>query len=210
MQHTGKRCFDFIVSLVCVFIGAPIFLIIAVLVFIFLGRPVFFVQKRPGYQSRPFNLIKFRTMKISHDLKGNLLPDRQRLTMFGRFLRSSSLDEIPELLNVIRGDMSIVGPRPLLMQYLPLYNRTQMRRHEVKPGITGWAQVNGRNELCWQKRFEMDVWYVDNFNMMIDLKIIMLTILQVLKRQGVSQKGEATVKFFEGNNSEGGEGADHE
>ncbi len=199
MRYRGKRYFDLTLSVLILVCGLPVFSIIAVFVYTFLGTPVFFIQERPGYKEKPFNLIKFRTMKNAYDVNGILLPDRERLTGFGRFLRNSSLDELPEIWNVIRGDMSIVGPRPLLMQYLPLYNEKQKRRHEVRPGITGWSQVNGRNELSWQKRFELDVWYVDNHSMLLDLKIILMTIFKVLKRQGVNQSGEATVKYFEGN-----------
>ena len=158
-----------------------------------------FRQTRPGLDAKPFVLYKFRTMTNKTDEKGNLLPDEERLTRFGRFLRSTSLDELPELLNVLKGDMSLVGPRPLLMEYLPLYSREQARRHEVKPGITGWAQVNGRNALTWQQKFEMDVWYVDHVSFVLDMKILLRTLFKVLKREAINQPGKATMEKFSGN-----------
>ncbi len=166
-----------------------------------LGSPVFFRQTRPGLHGRPFNMVKFRTMTNARGLDGQLLPDSQRLTSFGRFLRASSLDELPELWNVLRGDMSLVGPRPLLMEYLPLYSPEQARRHEVRPGITGWAQVNGRNALSWDEKFKLDVWYVDHRSMWLDIKILWLTVRKVLVREGISAAGEATMPRFTGGKS---------
>jgi sugar transferase EpsL len=166
-----------------------------------LGTPVLFRQRRPGWHGIPFTLYKLRTMTDNHDAAGNLLPDGQRLTSFGRFLRSASLDELPELVNILKGEMSLVGPRPLLMQYLDRYTTEQMRRHEVKPGITGWAQVNGRNAISWEQRFAMDVWYVDHLSMWLDIKIIALTVWKVLKREGISQAGYATMEEFRGNSA---------
>jgi len=163
-----------------------------------LGKPIIFTQVRPGLASRPFKMIKFRTMNNQCDTDGNLLPDAQRLTSFGRFLRSTSLDELPELWNVIKGDMSLVGPRPLLMEYLPLYSPEQARRHEVRPGITGWAQVNGRNALSWEEKFKLDVWYVDNRTFWLDLKILLMTVKKVFVRDGISADGEATMSKFQG------------
>ena len=176
----------------------PVFAVLAFLVRVKLGRPVLFRQQRPGVNGKPFTICKFRTMTDQRDSSGHLLPDKQRLTRFGRFLRATSMDELPELWNVLRGDMSLVGPRPLLMEYLPLYNDFQYRRHEIHPGITGWAQVMGRNSLSWEEKFAMDVWYVDNQSFMLDLKIVVGTIAKILKREGISQPGYATVEKFEG------------
>lgn len=172
--------------------------IVAVLIRQELGSPVFFRQARPGLGGKPFEMIKFRTMREAVDAEGNLLPDAARLPPLGRFLRSTSLDELPELLNVLKGDMSLVGPRPLLLEYIPLYSRKQARRHEVRPGITGWAQINGRNAISWEQKFALDVWYVDNHNLWLDLKIIGLTIYRVLKRENISEAGEATMSKFTG------------
>jgi sugar transferase EpsL len=165
-----------------------------------IGFPIFFKQIRPGLKGEPFIIYKFRTMTDEKDTEGYLLPDRNRLTKFGSFLRKTSLDELPSLFNVLKGDMSLIGPRPLLMHYLPLYDESQKRRHEVKPGITGWAQVNGRNTLTWKKKFELDVWYIENRSFWLDLKILILTFYKVIKRQGISASGEATMKPFSGNN----------
>ena len=184
---------------------APLLLVIAIAVRFKLGAPVLFKQLRPGYAGKPFELYKFRTMTNARDETGQLLPDVQRLTPFGHFLRKTSMDELPELINVVKGDMSLVGPRPLLMEYLPLYSQFQQRRHEVKPGITGWAQVNGRNAISWEKRFQLDVWYVDNANFLLDLKIIWLTFWKILKREGVNQEGQATMAKFQGNAKEHGD-----
>ena len=166
---------------------------------IFLGTPVLFRQVRPGYKARPFTCLKFRTMTDKRDEYGELLSDSERSTSFGTFLRSTSLDELPELINVIRGEMSLVGPRPLLMHYLPLYSSEQAQRHEVKPGITGWAQINGRNAIDWQTKLALDTWYVDHWSLWLDLKIIALTIRQVIGRKGITQPGQATVEYFKGN-----------
>ena len=164
----------------------------------YLGKPVLFIQKRPGLDGKPFDLLKFRTMKNAVDSKGQLLPDAERMTGYGKLLRSTSLDELPGLWNVFKGEMSLVGPRPLLMEYLPLYTSEQARRHDVRPGITGWAQVNGRNTLSWEEKFEADLWYVDNQSLVLDLKILILTLLRVLKKDGVSADGEATMSKFTG------------
>ena len=179
-------------------VGAPVFLIVAAAVAVDLGTPVLFRQRRPGLGGRPFILVKFRTMRDAVDANGHPRPDAERLTRFGRFLRSSSLDELPELWNVLRGEMSLVGPRPLLMEYLPLYSPEQARRHEVRPGVTGWAQVNGRNALGWAERFALDVWYVDHRSFWLDLKICWLTVLRVVRREGISQAGQATMEPFRG------------
>jgi len=196
-----KRPLDFLCSLAGLVVLAPLLLLLAVLVRICLGAPVFFCQQRPGIGGRPFLLCKFRTMTDQRDLEGSLLPDVKRLTPFGRFLRSASLDELPTLFNVLRGDMSLVGPRPLLMEYLPLYTPEQVRRHEVRPGITGWAQVNGRNALSWPEKFRLDVWYVDHRSFWLDLKILMLTMAKVFRREGISQPGSATAEKFTGGDS---------
>lgn len=193
-----KRFFDITIVVLSSIISVPLALLVASLVRVNLGSPVIFTQVRPGKNAKPFKMHKFRTMRDALDAEGNPLPDDQRLTEFGRFLRSTSLDELPELWNVLRGEMSIVGPRPLLMEYLPLYSQEQHRRHEVRPGITGWAQVNGRNAISWEEKFELDVWYVDNRNLWLDLKIIWLTFLKVLGREGISAKGEATITKFKG------------
>lgn len=194
-----KRFLDFIFSVIGLIALSPIFLILALLVKIKLGSPILFRQQRAGLNEIPFEIIKFRTMLDSQDVKGELLPDSERLTKFGRFLRSTSLDELPELWNVIRGEMSLVGPRPLPVEYLPLYSPQQLRRHEVRPGITGLAQINGRNALSWNEKFELDIWYIENKSLRLDLKILLKTIWSVLKRQGVSYSGSATMPPFEGN-----------
>jgi sugar transferase EpsL len=195
----SKRLFDLLVTLLGLVIALPILLVVAFLVRIYLGRPVIFAQKRPGFKGQPFWIYKLRTMTEAHDKDGHLLPDAQRLTRLGRFLRSSSLDELPELLNLLRGEMSLVGPRPLLMQYLERYSPEQARRHDVLPGITGWAQVNGRNALTWADKFKLDVWYVDHWSFWLDIKILFLTAWKVLKREGISQPGHATAEEFMGN-----------
>jgi sugar transferase EpsL len=193
-----KRSFDFVVALVALVALLPLLAVIAVLVRWWLGSPVLFVQLRPGLHGRPFRLVKFRTMTDGRRADGSARPDAERLTPFGRFLRSTSLDELPELYNVLVGDMSLVGPRPLLMEYLPLYDERQRRRHEVRPGITGWAQVNGRNAISWERKFELDVWYVDNKSFWLDLKILWLTLGRVVRREGVSGAGSATAERFTG------------
>ncbi|MHB8524182.1 MAG: sugar transferase [Limisphaerales bacterium] len=193
-----KRAFDLILVVVSAWLWLPLLLLVAFLVRIKLGTPVFFRQKRPGKDAVPFELIKFRTMTDGRDAGGNLLPDAERLTLFGRWLRSTSLDELPELFNILRGEMSLVGPRPLLMEYLERYTPEQARRHEVKPGITGWVQVNGRNALTWEEKFKLDVWYVDHQSLWLDLKILCLTIVKVVGRHGISAPGEATMPGFKG------------
>jgi len=179
----------------------PFFLFIIVFSFFNFGLSIFFIQKRPGLNGQPFTFYKFRTMTNCEDGNGNLLPDKDRLTSFGKLLRKTSLDELPSLWNVLKGDMSLVGPRPLLMEYLPLYSIEQMRRHEVKPGITGWAQINGRNSISWEEKFKLDVWYVENQSIWLDFKIILLTIWKVLKREGISHGSEATMPKFKGNDN---------
>lgn len=198
VRRVGKRLFDVIASAVLLIVLSPLMLVIAALVWANAGSPVIFKQVRPGLHGRPFTMYKFRTMTDARDENGRLLPDEQRLTKFGRFLRSTSLDELPELFNVLKGDMSLVGPRPLLMEYLPLYTPEQARRHEVRPGITGWAQVNGRNAISWEEKFKYDVWYVDNWSLWLDLKILFMTIVAVLRRNGISAEGHATMPVFRG------------
>lgn len=193
-----KRIMDLILTIPSVLALSPVLILTAILVRLKLGSPVLFCQQRPGLGGSPFFLYKFRTMTDARDAQGNLLPDKERLTGFGRFLRSTSLDELPELLNVIKGDMSLVGPRPLLMQYLERYSPRQARRHEVKPGLTGWAQVNGRNALTWEEKFKLDVWYVDHQSLVLDLKIIFMTFWKILKRDGINQPGQATMEEFKG------------
>ena len=194
-----KRLFDLLVASFGLLLFFPFLLIVAFLVRIFHGTPILFKQERPGYKGKPFLIYKFRTMTNRTALDGNLLPDAERMTRFGRFLRATSVDELPELFNVLRGEMSLVGPRPLLMQYLPLYSDEQMRRHDALPGITGWAQINGRNDISWDEKFRLDLWYVDNQSFWLDVKILWLTFAKVFKREDVSMEGEATTKFFEGN-----------
>jgi lipopolysaccharide/colanic/teichoic acid biosynthesis glycosyltransferase len=196
-----KRLFDMAVSIVALALLALPMLVLMLLVRVKLGAPVFFKQVRPGLHGKPFRMVKFRTMTDERDIAGLLLPDSVRLTSFGRFLRSSSLDELPELWNVLKGDMSLVGPRPLLMEYVPLYSKEQLRRHEVRPGITGWAQVNGRNALSWDKKFELDVWYVDHQSMLVDINILRLTVMKVVLREGIGAPGDATMPLFTGSNS---------
>lgn len=193
-----KRLMDLCLASVALVLLALPMLVIALLVRLSLGSPVLFRQQRAGLHGKPFTLIKFRTMRDALDERGKLLPDEVRLTRFGNWLRHTSLDELPELLNVLKGEMSLVGPRPLLLEYLPRYNAQQARRHEVKPGITGWAQVNGRNALSWEERFRLDVWYVDNWNLWLDIKILLLTLWKVLKREGISAEGSATMPVFMG------------
>jgi sugar transferase EpsL len=193
-----KRDVDVVGALAALTALAPAMIVLAALIRLKLGAPVLFRQQRPGLMGRPFTILKFRTMTNEVDEQGNLLPDEKRMTLLGRFLRNTSLDELPELFNVIKGDMSIVGPRPLLMQYLPRYTPEQARRHEVRPGLTGWAQVNGRNAISWEEKFEFDVWYVDHQSFWLDLKIIGKTIKKVLKREGISAVGKATMPEFMG------------
>jgi sugar transferase EpsL len=197
-QKIIKHPFDFIASLLGLIILSPILLVIALLVAVKLGLPVFFTQVRPGHYGRPFKMIKFRTMTNARDSQGNLLPNEQRRTPFGNFLRAASLDELPELINVLKGDMSLVGPRPLLMDYLPMYSRHQKRRHEVRPGITGWAQVNGRNAITWEGKFAYDVWYVDNQSWILDLKILWMTLVKVLRKEGIDAGNGSFTRPFRG------------
>lgn len=197
-----KRPMDFILALIALIVLFPVLIIIAILVKINLGSPVIFKQQRPGLNEKIFTLYKFRTMADIRDKNGKLLPDNQRLTRFGKFLRSTSLDELPELYNILKGDMSFVGPRPLLVEYLPLYNQLQRRRHEVRPGLTGLAQVNGRNAISWDQKFELDVEYVDNVSFIGDLKIIILTFKKVLTREGISSENSVTMEPFTGNKNE--------
>ena len=196
-----KRILDFLIVLSVLSIIWPILLVVAVwLHFANKGAGAFFYQQRPGKNGRIFKVIKYKTMTDERDEKGNLLPDADRLTKVGRFVRSTSLDELPQLINVLKGDMALIGPRPLLVQYMPLYDKEQARRHEVRPGITGWAQVNGRNAISWRRKFELDVWYVDHCSFLLDLKIVFMTIKKVFKREGISSDTSATMEFFEGNN----------
>jgi len=193
-----KRTFDLLIATCAALVFLPVMLIVAIVVRIGLGGPVVFTQKRPGLRGKPFNVYKFRTMTSERDSAGDLLPDDQRLTRLGLFLRKTSLDELPQLFNVIRGDLSLVGPRPLLMEYLDLYTPFQARRHEVRPGITGWAQVNGRNAIDWEQKFVYDVWYVDNRSFWLDLRILFLTVKKVLVRSDISAQGTNTMPKFEG------------
>jgi lipopolysaccharide/colanic/teichoic acid biosynthesis glycosyltransferase len=193
-----KRLFDICVSVVAIALLSPLLFVTMFVTRIKLGGPVFFRQQRPGLHGQPFEMVKFRTMTGSRDSQGNLLPDGERLTAYGRFLRSTSIDELPELWNVLKGDMSLVGPRPLLMEYLPLYSAEQRRRHEVRPGVTGWAQINGRNAISWDEKFALDIWYVDNRSFFLDLKILSLTAKNVLIRRGVNAAGSATMPRFTG------------
>ncbi|CAO3310403.1 MULTISPECIES: sugar transferase [unclassified Pseudomonas] len=193
-----KRLFDVVAAVAGLVLLSPVIAIVAMLVRRKLGSPVLFRQVRPGIHGKPFEMVKFRTMRDAVDSQGNPLPDSQRMTRFGSFLRSSSLDELPELWNVVKGDMSLVGPRPLLMEYLSLYDAEQRRRHDVRPGVTGWAQINGRNALSWEEKFKLDVWYVDNRTFGLDLKILFLTIKKVIVKDGISAQGEVTMSKFTG------------
>jgi lipopolysaccharide/colanic/teichoic acid biosynthesis glycosyltransferase len=198
MNFFLKRTFDIAVSALGLIILSPLLLVLALLVRINLGAPVFFRQERPGLHEKIFRLYKFRSMKDAVDAQGRELPDEERLGRFGRLLRASSLDELPELFNVLKGEMSLVGPRPLLVKYLPLYNEEQHRRHDVLPGITGWAQVNGRNAISWEEKFRLDVWYVDHWSPLLDLKILFLTVKKVLVHEGISAENQATMEEFRG------------
>lgn len=193
-----KRAIDFIAALILLVIFAPLLLVLGLVIRTKLGSPVFFRQRRPGLGGKVFDMVKFRSMSDARDADGNLLPDDVRLGSFGKLLRASSLDELPELWNVLKGEMSLVGPRPLLEKYLPLYSEQQARRHEVRPGITGWAQVNGRNAISWDQKFEYDVWYVDNHNLLLDLKILFMTLGKVVKRSGISADQHVTIEEFRG------------
>ena len=202
MSKFFKRLFDIIASASGLIFLSPVFLILIYLIRKNLGEPVFFTQERPGKDGKPFKMIKFRSMRDAVDKDGNPLPDSERLTPFGKKLRATSLDELPELWNVLKGDMSLVGPRPLLMSYLPLYNEFQNRRHEMRPGVTGWAQVNGRNALSWDEKFAHDIWYIDHYSFWLDMKILFLTVKKVFIKEGISAEGEATMPYFTGNDSD--------
>ncbi|MFP3123375.1 sugar transferase [Ectobacillus funiculus] len=201
-----KRLFDLITSLLFLVLLLPITIIVAIFVRIKLGSPIIFKQQRPGLHGKPFYLYKFRTMTDAKGPNGKLLPDHIRLTSFGKFLRKCSLDEVPQLINVVKGDISLVGPRPLLMEYLPLYSKEQAKRHDVRPGITGWAQVNGRNSISWDEKFKLDVWYVKNQSFLLDMKILFLTVIKVFKSEGINQSGHVTMEAFTGTKSSGGKG----
>lgn len=194
-----KRIFEFTIALLALFMLLPIFLTISILVLLKMGTPIFFIQSRPGLNGKTFKMYKFRTMTNKCDKNGKLLEDKDRLSNFGSFLRSTSLDELPTLWNVLCGNMSLVGPRPLLIEYLPLYSKNQARRHDVRPGITGWAQVNGRNAISWNEKFELDTWYVENQSFVLDMKIILLTLKKVIKRDGISHNNHVTMEKFKGN-----------
>lgn len=200
LQHVVKRIIDIVCSGLGLIVLSPILLITAVLIRIKLGSPIFFIQDRVGKDGKVFKMIKFRTMLDEVDKWGDPLPDKERMTPFGQLLRSTSIDELPELINVLKGDMSLVGPRPLLVEYIPNYSKEQWRRHEVKPGITGWAQVNGRNCITWTRKFELDIWYVDNASIFTDIKILFMTIVKVFKRDDINQSEEVTMEWFNGNN----------
>jgi len=200
-KHFFKRFFDFWVALIGVLLSSPLLIVTAIwLHFANKGAGAFFLQERPGLHGKIFKIIKFKTMTDERDAEGNLLPDAQRLTKVGRLVRSLSIDELPQLINVLKGDMALIGPRPLLPQYLPLYSPEQARRHEVRPGISGWAQCHGRNAISWSEKFKLDVWYVDHVSLMTDMKVIWITIMKVLKRDGISQEGNATMEAFNGRN----------
>lgn len=200
MQKFIKRAIDVLASSIALLLLSPILVIVAILVRIKLGSPIFFTQNRVGKDGKIFKMVKFRTMLDATDKWGEPLPDEERLTSFGKLLRSTSLDELPELINVLKGDMSLVGPRPLLVKYIELYSEEQWRRHHVRPGITGWAQVNGRNNISWGKKFELDVWYVDNKSILIDFKILVMTVLKVVKQDDINKEGEITSDCFNGHN----------
>jgi len=200
-KHFFKRFLDFWISLIVLILISPILLVITIwLHFANKGAGAFFFQKRPGKDAKIFKVIKFKTMTDERDAEGNLLPDEQRLTKVGKFVRSTSIDELPQLINVVKGDMALIGPRPLLPQYLPLYSPEQARRHEVRPGISGWAQCHGRNAISWTEKFKLDVWYVDHVSLMTDLKVIWITIMKVLKRADINEAGQATMEAFNGHN----------
>ena len=202
MKWLMKRFLDLVLSFIMIVLLSPILILVWVLVTLKLGSPALFRQERPGFNGKIFVMYKFRTMTDQRDEHGNYMPDSVRLTSFGKLLRSTSLDELPELFNILKGDMSFVGPRPLLVQYLQRYNQTQARRHEVRPGLTGWAQINGRNAISWKEKFELDVWYVDHWNLFLDMKILWLTMIKVFRREGISAEGEATVEEFMGNDKD--------
>jgi len=196
---TIKRILDFVLSIIIMLVCLPVMLIVGLIIFLTEGRPIFFFHERPGKDGQPFKLIKFRSMRNARDAEGNLLPDGERITNFGNFIRKTSIDELPEFINVLRGEMSLVGPRPLLMQYVDRYSQQQFRRHEVLPGITGWAQVNGRNAISWNEKFMLDIWYIDHWSVWLDIKILLLTVWKVISGEGISQPGRATMDEFMGN-----------
>ena len=197
-----KRILDISVAFVALLLFSPAMLLLSIAIWSSMGRPVLFYQERPGLNSQPFRMMKFKTMRDSIDDDGNQLPDSMRITKLGAFLSSTSLDELPELWNVLKGDMSLVGPRPLLKEYLPLYSQRQLKRHQVRPGITGWAQINGRNSISWKEKFEFDIWYVENQSLWLDLRILILTFIKVVKREGISAEGEASMPKFKGSSNE--------
>ncbi|KMQ59133.1 UDP-galactose phosphate transferase [Chryseobacterium sp. BLS98] len=195
-----KRMIDFLIALIGLILLSPVFIVVTILLyFANQGKPFFF-QARPGLNEKIFHIIKFKTMNDRKDKKGNLLPDSERLTPVGSFIRQTSLDELPQLINVLKGDMALIGPRPLLPQYLPLYNESQKRRHNIRPGITGWAQVNGRNAISWTKKFELDIWYIDHLSFKTDCRVVLLTLKKVIKKEGINQAGQATAEIFNGSN----------
>jgi len=196
---TIKRILDFVLSIIIMLVCLPVMLIVGLIIFLTEGKPIFFFHERPGKDGQPFKLIKFRSMRNARDAEGNLLPDGERITNYGNFIRKTSIDELPELINVLRGEMSLVGPRPLLMQYVDRYSQQQFRRHEVLPGITGWAQVNGRNAISWNEKFMLDIWYIDHWSVWLDIKILLLTVWKVISGEGISQAGRATMDEFMGN-----------
>ena len=196
---TIKRILDFVLSIIIMLVCLPVMLIVGLIIFLTEGKPIFFFHERPGKDGQPFKLIKFRSMRNARDAEGNLLPDGERITNFGNFIRKTSIDELPEFINVLRGEMSLVGPRPLLMQYVDRYSQQQFRRHEVLPGITGWAQVNGRNAISWNEKFMLDIWYIDHWSVWLDIKILLLTVWKVISGEGISQAGRATMDEFMGN-----------
>ncbi|MDK0927591.1 sugar transferase [Clostridium perfringens] len=200
IQYFIKRTFDIVAALGGLIVFSPIIIVVAILVRVNLGSPILFTQDRVGKDNKIFKMLKFRTMKDGVDKEGNLLPDSERLTNFGKALRSASLDELPELINILKGDMSLIGPRPLLVEYLPLYSKEQKRRHDVLPGLTGWAQINGRNAISWREKFKLDVYYVDNWSVGLDIKIFFLTFYKIFKRDGINQEGMATTVKFDGSN----------
>lgn len=200
IQYFIKRTFDIIAALGGLIVFSPIIIVVAILVRVKLGSPILFTQNRVGKNNKIFKMMKFRTMKDGVDKYGDLLPDSERLTNFGKILRSTSLDELPELINILKGDMSLIGPRPLLVEYLPLYSEEQKRRHDVLPGLTGWAQINGRNTISWREKFKFDVWYVENWSLKLDMQIFFLTIYKVLKRNDIDQNENETCEYFNGNN----------
>ena len=200
MQKGLKRTFDIVIALTGLIVLSPIMLIVAILIRINLGSPILFRQKRIGKDNKEFEMMKFRTMKNTADKSGKLLSDEERLTKFGKFIRSTSLDELPELINVLKGNMSLIGPRPLLVQYLPLYSEEQIKRHDVLPGLTGWAQINGRNAISWEQKFKFDVYYVENWSLYFDMKIFFITFKKLFRRTGITKEGEVTTEFFNGKN----------